>query len=380
MDSEFTSMYVHYFDTENMQVKINRLEAMQGAGTSLSHNPDKETKWQEIESKIIDVQTKYETDLFAFSNNLTRLEGDSATRQFTIEDHDVRLTQLELGQTDLMCNGTMDLQDHDIRITQLEADNTGYGDAIQHLGAETAQLGTVRAECQENMQIINNTVEQLSRDIYANEDRIAMQQTKVEQLELERTLDQIVMQNLNESITQLELDGIIDFQNIRANISNLERVGSLDRAFTKMLNSSTTQLQVDIRMQTQAARDQNLTIIHLQEDMEKDRALIRNMSDRLSVLEAERIQAVRDQNLTIIHLQEDMEKDRALIRNMSDRLSVVEAERKSDIVTIKENSERLTQLGLDINATNDLHYSLTKRLSYLESKIPVINEILLSCI
>ena len=331
-------MYI-FFDTENMQLKINRLEAKQGAETSLSHSTDKETKWQEIESKIIDVQIKYETDLFAFSNNLTRLEGSSAIRQFTIEDLDVRLTQLELGQTDCVCNDTMDLQAHDTRITQLEADNTGYGDAIQHLSAETAQLGTVRAECQVNTQIINNTMEQLSRDIDANEGRIAMQHTKIGKLELERTLDRVVIQNLNDSITQLELDSILEFQNLRANISKLETVGSLDHAFTETLNSKTTQLQIDIKMQTQA---------------------------------------VRDQNLTLIQLQEDMEKDRSLIRNMSGRLSVLDAKRQSDIVAIEANSERLSQLGRDINATNDLHHSLELRVAYLEGKILVINEILLS--
>ena len=108
MHSEFAFMCVHDFNTENMRAKINMLEAKQGTETSNSRNADNKTKWQDIESKIIDAQIKYDT---------------------------------------------------------------------------------ARTESQENLQIINSTVEQLSRDIYTNEDRIAMEHTKIEQLEFERTHD-----------------------------------------------------------------------------------------------------------------------------------------------------------------------------------------------
>ena len=136
-----------------MQAKINRLEAKQGAEIS------------------------------------PHLEAESAAFQSTVEDHDARLTQLELSQTDCTCNDTIRLHDYDTMITHLEADNADNGEAIQHLGAKTARLTTVTTECEEQMQIINNTMEQLWQGIYTNEGRIAMERTKIEQIELDSDSD-----------------------------------------------------------------------------------------------------------------------------------------------------------------------------------------------
>ena len=286
MHLKFTFIFLH-FDTEDIQAKIDIFEVKQGTETCFSHNPVNETKWKAIESKIIDVETKYGTDLFAFSNNLTRLEGDSPTHQSIIDDHNARLTHIELSQTECTCNETMHLQDHDTMIKQLGADNADNGDAIEHLGAKTAHLETVMAECQDHMHIMNSTMNELSRGINANEGRITMKHMQIEQLKLERTLDRVVMQNLNETIAQLEFDSILDqavihninesvdnlevegktfkadietlnisinaleinsakhqtdFQNLFANISMLETLRSFDRTFIDMLNSSATQL------------------------------------------------------------------------------------------------------------------------------------------
>ena len=403
-------MYVYIY-AENMQAKIDILEAKKGAESSFSHNQNTETKWQQIETKISDVQTKYETNLFTLINNLTRLEGDSTAHHSTVKYHDARLTQLELSQTNCTCNDTIRLQAYVQRIIQIDEDNAVNGDAIQQLGNITAHIGTVSAECLENMQTINSTMEQLSRDIYANTGKIATEHRKIEQLELERALDRLDIQNHNESITTLEFDSIVYqvaidnvnksitnliieeasfradikrlnisiirleqnsakhqtiFQNISASISNLKTVTLLDRSVAEILNSSTTQLQIDIGMQIKALRDQNRTLINLQEDVEKDRTLIQNMNDRLSVLDAER-------QTDIITIKANSEAMAQLGRNINatyDLCHILEL-RVSDLEDLQ-----LPQLGHDINATYDLTHRLELRVSHLEGKIPYMSRVM----
>ena len=237
-------MYI-MFNTENMQARIDMLEAKQGAVSSASQSSA--SKCQEIESTFINVQTKYETDLLVFSKNLTRLEGDSVSHRSTIEDHNSRLTNF------------------DTRITQLESDNAKNVNLFQHLDAATEQIETAMTDCQGNIQIINYTMEALSRGIYANEDRIAMEHMKIEQLQLERSVDRVVIQNLNESITQLKLDGILDhvaMHKINTSVTNLDLEGAMFWADIGTLNTSMNRLhQNSAKHQTDI---QNLCTKHFQ--------------------------------------------------------------------------------------------------------------------
>ena len=207
------------------------------------------------------------------------------------------------------------------------------------------------------MQIINQSMDQLSRKIFANEDRIDMEYSKIKQLELERTLDRVDMQNLTEIITHLKNNSILDQvanHNINTSITNLELEVTTLGADIKTLNISINILDLNSGKHQTDFQNLRANISKIETAVKLDPAFTELQGD------------IRDQNQTLIYLQESMKKDRALILNMNDTLSVLDVERQTDIVTIKANSERLTQLCRDNNATIDLLHSLEKTVSYLE--------------
>ena len=251
---------------------------------------------------------------------------------------------------------------------------------MQNLNDSITKYDTAKTECQENLKIINSTMAQLSRNVYTNEDRIAMEHTKIEQLDFEITHDRVILQNINDSMTKLKFDRILDHvvvQNINTSISKLELEGKSFRDYIEMFNISINKLEINSANHQTDLQNLCINISNL-EKVGSFTEMLNSTVTQLQVDTRLQIKASRDQNLTLTHLREDMEIQTALIGNMSEMLSVLNADRQSDIVTIRSNSDRLSQLGRDINETTDLHHSLALRASYLEGKILVKNKIALS--
>ena len=100
----------------------------------------------------------------------------------TILNHDKIITLLESDMAVCACNAT-DIHDYNTRILQLEENIVDIDGAIQTLEATTSRLELDTTEDRENTQKLNITIMQFALNISSNEDMIAMEQTKVKQLE-----------------------------------------------------------------------------------------------------------------------------------------------------------------------------------------------------
>ena len=258
--------YKHIIITEKMQAKIDILESSQGSLASPQRN--NETRWLEMESKIKDVQTKHETDFLSLSNNITELEIGTAIHNSTIQDHETRLNHMEANMANNGSNYTV-MQDHETRISQLEADNDNGSVSGNITGLET----------------IKNTIVQLQQNISANYDKLEIVKTKIEEIEVDRTLDQKSIQNLNKSITDLEFDLAEEkfpLQVMNVSINNIETARRMDRVLIETINDTFTQMQDDFSAQTVTVKDMNLTLRQMAVDIEMNKELVLNITDKLS--------------------------------------------------------------------------------------------------
>ena len=284
------------------------------------------------DSTTVDVLTEHVTESGTMSNILTPQQGDATTQTSATQGYNTIL------------------ESYNARIAHLEADHLKMNDSILILDDKVARLEIARAQSQDQMSNLNDTVRQLRQDATTSEDRLTMTYMKIAQLELERAIDRDTIKHLNESQIELELDlhGMLQrtdseslnmsinaynlnntcncinstiLQSLYANISKLEKDQATDRALTEMLNSSITQLGSDFNMQYQTMADQ---------------------------------------------IQKDVETNKASVQNISDLLSALNAERLDDTSALDAYSEKLSDIGLVINVTNDLLLDLDARVSYIE--------------
>ena len=188
-----------------MQAKINLLESKQGAVANLSHSQDNETKWEEIKSKIADVQTIHETDFLALSSNLSKLKEKATIHRSTVYDHDTRLTQLELDNVECISNNTI-IQDNGTRMHRLEADNVDNDNAF-------------RAKFETNFLALSNNITELKNEMATHESSVLDHSTRLTQLELDNadcTCNETIIQGYDIRIVQLEEDTVAIRQAIQA--------------------------------------------------------------------------------------------------------------------------------------------------------------------
>ena len=78
---------------------------------------------------------------------------------------------------------------------------------------------------------------------------------------------------------------------------------------------------------------------------------------------------MNEQNRSLAQLRETIEMNNYSIQNISERLSVFDTERQTNIAAIDANSEELLKLGLDINATRNLHNELEAKVWNIEGSV-----------
>ena len=293
-----------------MQEKINLLAANQDDVVSPNQSSENETKWEEIDAKITDFQTRYETEFLELSNNLIVLEAEPISRKSADAILDTRLIHLE----SVIDNYT---QRHGERLIQLETDT--FADATQ----------------------VSRNITEFQNQISIHKTELLDHESRLTQIEVDMTSDNTFndskMDSFTTRITQLEADNINitdslrkDIRELYTRISEIESDEVLNRALTTTLNNSIAELEVDFIAQ---------------------------------------MQEIRDQNRSIIQVKENIEINSHSIQNTSDRLSVLDAEIQMNTAEIIANNERLSQIGNDINTTMTLHYDLDSKVSLIESKI-----------
>ena len=139
-----------------MQDKTNLLESKQGTLTHPSQNQDIESKWREIESEITAVKAKQDADFLVFSSKLTQLEEETTSHKLVIQDHETRITQLEVDKAGINDTAHTFFQDHDTRINQLEVDRADINDTfqtnIQEHGSRIMQLEAFKTNINDKIQ------------------------------------------------------------------------------------------------------------------------------------------------------------------------------------------------------------------------------------
>ena len=105
----------------------------------------------------------------------------------------------------------------------------------------------------------------------------------VAQLELERTLDQAAILDLNTSIVDLNLERTLT----RADIETLNLSIAKHAIIGDMLNDSLTELLVYFGIQIEEMNAQNLSLVQITQDVETNKNSLRNISDDISVLNAD---------------------------------------------------------------------------------------------
>ena len=319
--------YRHTCLVENLQEKINILEAKQGGVVSPNQWSDNEPKWEEIEAKINFCETSYETHFLEMSNNLTEMKAEQTSYKSTVTALYARLTQMASVINDCTCNSTM-LHYHDERIIELEADIVAIDDTtcfnysknITELQNQTSIHEASITHLEENYQNISGSIRTFG--------------TTITQIELSRTKDQENINGMNKairsSVAGLERNSTYyknDVQDLFTRISDVESAEARNRALTSTLNNSVTDLQADFSAQ------------------------IQNMNTR---------------NRSIMHLTETVAINSHSLQNMSEKLSAFDVERKINVAAIEANNERLSQLALNVNATMTLLHNLESNVTYIE--------------
>ena len=347
-----------------MQAKIKLLESKQGVVASLSHSQDNETKWEEIKSKIADVQTAYETDFLALSSNLTELKEEATKHKSTIHDHDYRLTQLELDNADCICNSTT-IQDYGTRILRLEADNLDNDNIF-------------RAKIETNFLAFSNNITELKNETATRESSILDHDIRLMQLELDNadcTCNYTSVTDYDTRITQLEVANVDNtdvVQILGATTTQLQLERTEDRKNMHTLNMTIEQLALDISSNKDKIIIEQTTVEQLKLERKLDQIAIQNQSESIIKLGddfSSQTQAMNAQNRSLLLIKEDVEKNRYSVQNINDMLAVLDTEMQTAIAATEDNSERMTHLGHQINETNDLHHNLELRVSYLEGKV-----------
>ena len=347
-----------------MQAKINLLESKQGVEASLSHSQDNETKWEEIKSKIADVQVAYETDFLALSSNLTELKEETTKHKSIIHDHDTRLTQLEFDNAGCICNNTT-IQDYGTRILRLEADNVDNDNAF-------------RAKIETNFLAFSNNITELKHEMATRESSILDYDTRLMQLELDNadcTCNYTSINDYDTRINQLEVDYVDTrdvVQILGATTTQLQLERTEDRKNMHTLNITNEQLALDISSNRGKIIIEQTTVEQLKLERKLDQIAIQNQSESIIKLGDDfslQTQAMNAQNRSLLLIKEDVEKNRYSVQNINDLLVVLDTEMQTAIAEIEDNSERMSRQGHQINETNDLYHHLELRVSYLEGKV-----------
>ena len=122
-----------------------------------------------------------------------------------MQDLKTKLLEIESKMEDTKTNTDTDFQVHLGKINQLEKDRSFHISLINDHEARIKQLD-IEGDTNSNViQKLNNTLTQLASDIVANEEAIQVQQTRFNEPESNRSLDQGNIQtSFNESITWVE--------------------------------------------------------------------------------------------------------------------------------------------------------------------------------
>ena len=291
---------------------INQLITNQDGIVNLKRSCENQRKLEEIEAKVTDVRTSFETEFLELSRNLTEIKAVHTSLKSTVLDLGTRIKQLESVNDDT-CNVTM-LQDRDERIRQIEASIVDIDDISQVSNNITelqngmsVQIATLLDHETRLTQITELQITEMSlhnATLLDHGNRL----TQIELLmESNDTFNDSKIQGYDQRIAQLEEDNIIigdDIQSLGTAITQLELSGIEDRENMRSLNGTIEQLASCVSVQ--------------------------NISDRLSVFDKE------------IQLNSD---------------------------AIEVNLKTMSQLGLDMNATMTLLYNLESKVSTIEGKI-----------
>ena len=213
-----------------MQTTIFLLVTKHGDTASSNQRFENQTKCcSEIEAKVTDVQTSYETAFLELSNNVTEIKTEQYAHKSTILVLDTRLKQLESVIDDGTCNNTM-LQDIDVRILQLDA--TNYSKNITELQNQMSIHNTRITHLEENGQNISDVIYNLGTSIKQ------IESSRTEDQENIKAINKIIMRNITElnlNIANLEMNSTqfkTDIQDLYTNISEIESDEAWNLALT----------------------------------------------------------------------------------------------------------------------------------------------------
>ena len=267
-----------------MEETINQLITNQDGTVNLKQSYESQRKLAEIEAKVTDVQTGYETEFLELSSNLTEIKADQTSLKSTVLDLGTRIKQLESVNDDT-CNATM-LQDHDERIRQIEASIVDIDDISQ----------------------VSKNITELQNEMSVQIATLLDHETRLTQIELlmesNDTFNDSKIQGYDKRIAKLEADNIIisdSVQSLGTAITQVELSRTEDRENIWTLNETIEQLASCVAVQ--------------------------NISDRLSVFVQEtqlNSDAIEDNVETLSQLDLNMNVTMALLYNLESKVSTIE--------------------------------------------------------
>ena len=319
-----------------MQEQINLLSVK----VSVNQWSENQTKLNEMERVITDVQTSYENKILELSNSITEIKAEQYSHKSTVIVHDTRIKQLQSVIDKCICNVTnvTMLQDLDERILKLEADNVGTDDTIN----------------------VSKNITEVRYQISIHDERITL-------LEEDNLSVSHGIQNLVDRITQIELCRTEDQEDINSMNKSM-------RSNIETLNLSVANIERNISLYNNDIQDLYTSISDIESEEAMNRELTNSLNDSFTDLQAnfsDQMQEMNEWNRSIIQMKETVAINSHSIQNISERLSVSDIERRTDIAAIEANSELLSQLGLDVNTTIKLLSNLESHVAYIEGKFGI---------